>query len=595
MTQVAGNRVHQPAYRAHQPSVSGQAGGVVSPGSIDPAAVTRRQRNGRPQFGNSFTTAAVDKVLVPTFEKISEVYLWNFLALDTIAMWMPRIGTSLRVGREPYDPQQDPKVKNRPFYEQIGYWIKGNVKGLNWVNFHEETKREIATGPGLLTLPALSFALVRHVLKDRTMELPYGAISKMGEGFQEHLKANGLSDLKTLAAPKQYEKALSDYLLGTVKDPVLKRTLLADVLTPAHITVLRDTMNPAFQTWDETHIRAMRRHPVMGPYLERDQKLDKTLNGILTQNGVAPEAQAALREKFGASELTKMLTEPDFNAKTATYGDYLKRWFDGWSKNTLAIADDASKDVQAKRRDTMAKQGIELQDAVQSFNQSQRMTAYKSGNLLKAFPDISPSEIALADAVKDTRPQHHGNQLFVDYASGQTRQKGSRQFMQELNRWGDFAAKVGKTIEGTAAANVKNVTSQEIVKGMTQKLVTKKFGWGIGTTVLAGAYLLQLAFWSQSHGTYQATRLLHRKHQQPQNPSLPVLQQPFLPPFVSGPMIPVGASFPEGQMPPSGQPIGIGAAFGHNPFFQTPVRPFPSVIPSVTPRFPLPNTGGSAS
>ncbi len=133
------------------------------------------------KFGGAILNGSVN-----TFQNITEVFLWGFLAQDMIAMWMPRVWTSLQEGKVSYDPSQDPAVKNKPFREQVGAWLSGNWKGLNWVNFYEGTKREIATGPGLLAVPAVAYMLNRVTLNP-AVELPAESIKGLGEGLQARL------------------------------------------------------------------------------------------------------------------------------------------------------------------------------------------------------------------------------------------------------------------------------------------------------------------------------------------------------------------------------------------------------------------------
>lgn len=133
------------------------------------------------KFGGALLNGSVN-----TFQNITEVFLWGFLAQDMVAMWMPRVWTSLQEGKVSYDPSQDPAVKNKPFREQVGAWLSGNWKGLNWVNFYEGTKREIATGPGLLAVPAVAYMLNRATLNP-SVELSAESIKGLGEGLQARL------------------------------------------------------------------------------------------------------------------------------------------------------------------------------------------------------------------------------------------------------------------------------------------------------------------------------------------------------------------------------------------------------------------------
>ncbi|WP_303672535.1 hypothetical protein [Vampirovibrio chlorellavorus] len=151
------------------------------------------------KFGGALLNGSVN-----TFQNITEVFLWGFLAQDMVAMWMPRVWTSLQEGKVSYDPSQDPAVKNKPFREQVGAWLSGNWKGLNWVNFYEGTKREIATGPGLLAVPAVAYMLNRATLNP-SVELSAESIKGLGEGLQARVGKKTFTDKSELIAEaKQY-------------------------------------------------------------------------------------------------------------------------------------------------------------------------------------------------------------------------------------------------------------------------------------------------------------------------------------------------------------------------------------------------------
>lgn len=168
------------------------------------------------KFGGSFGKKAIDGS-VAVFQKINEVFIWGFLAQDVVGMWLPRVGTSLKVGREPYDPSDDPEAKNLPFDQQVKKWIVGNVKGLNWINFSEGTKRESATGPGLLAMPALVFMINRY-MGNPAQELSFASLKALGGGLQQHLQANG----KPIADKGDYKKAVQSYVRSMFVDPDLK-------------------------------------------------------------------------------------------------------------------------------------------------------------------------------------------------------------------------------------------------------------------------------------------------------------------------------------------------------------------------------------
>lgn len=163
------------------------------------------------------------KNMVSIFQRISEVFVWSFLAQDTIAVWVPRIGISLKVGSKPYDPQQDPENKKLPPGRLMLKTLYKRAKGLNWPNFAEETWREICTGPGMLIVPTLFFMLARNaLLLKEALTLSKGDLL----AFKEMLKqAMTHSDLATRDAftEEKMKHAITGVVRDLISDPELKQ------------------------------------------------------------------------------------------------------------------------------------------------------------------------------------------------------------------------------------------------------------------------------------------------------------------------------------------------------------------------------------
>ncbi len=208
MDQVAGHRGRLSPY---SPIPTTRQSGRVIAGSFSP------QKSAGVRFGGLQNAAAGSwqgfvNFSLPTFEKITEVFLWAFLAQDVVAMWLPRIYALLTEGRAKYDPKTDPNAKDLPFGKQVSKWVDGNLKGLNWGNFKEGTKREFATGPGLLMVPAFVF-LLANKLANPSVTMPYPALKTMGAGLAEHLEGH---------SPEHYKTQLKDYISSIFADPDLK-------------------------------------------------------------------------------------------------------------------------------------------------------------------------------------------------------------------------------------------------------------------------------------------------------------------------------------------------------------------------------------
>jgi hypothetical protein len=183
--------------------VSGNRG--IQP-SITPSASARQQlglrhggkavgQNAQPvRFGGNPVNNAMNNGLqgfvnltLPTFQKVAEVFIWAFLMQDVFAMWLPRIFALLTEGRKKYELRNDPKMKDKPLGRQLYHYVKENLKGLNWDNFYEGTKREFATGPGLLIVPAAVFLAISRFVNP-SVRLPFSAAKGMGKGLRKQFK-----------------------------------------------------------------------------------------------------------------------------------------------------------------------------------------------------------------------------------------------------------------------------------------------------------------------------------------------------------------------------------------------------------------------
>jgi hypothetical protein len=189
--------------RAVQSLTRGAQSGQSTNASTFPhqhAFQTRQQ----PQFGGfglsaqAVVPAIVDR-LVPTFQTITEVFLAAFLAQDVISMWVPRIRQSLVRGAVPYDPKSDPENKNLTPWQLTKRYMSKTVQGLNWVNFSEETKREFATGPGVLIIPALFFAMARRWFGKTSVEMGHKPLTQLTGSFMTHLENSGINKTADLS------------------------------------------------------------------------------------------------------------------------------------------------------------------------------------------------------------------------------------------------------------------------------------------------------------------------------------------------------------------------------------------------------------
>ncbi len=362
-------------------------------------------------------------LLLPIFQTISEVFLAAFLALDVVSMWLPRIGTSLLTGSEQKDPKQDPYAKNLPFKEQVRWWIRENTRGLNWLNFAEETKREFATGPGLLIIPGVAFALARRLMVAQSaVKLDHKELNGLTHGFIEHLKQSPLGNIEGKIKPDDFKAELTKYIADCFKDPGLKATLLTD-------KGMAKTYGQALDAWSKKFVDAA--------------------FGVID-----PEYQGNPKEyaQFLQDELYQQLREYNLTYRLKPH------------------------DI------TYLHQGVEQKKAPEAIK-----------NLLprsdSAWIGYNQGKYPAFDGVEQVSP------------------KPIKQFLNNLKQWIDLPKSVWgqKTVNGTG---VLQGTLPELLESGLKKLVTQKFVLATGVLVSSAYYMSRLAFWAQSHDSYQATRTL---------------------------------------------------------------------------------------
>lgn len=389
--------------------------------------------------GNQALQGATEK-LIPIFQKITEVFVWAFLAQDAIAMWLPRVGTSLTTGRIKYETAGDKDVQNLPFKEQAKIWLRKNIKGLNWVNFNEETKREFATGPGVLTIPAIIFAVSRRMFGKSATELSYHSLKEMTHGFQEHLGKSGLAHEVGEIGADKYQAEVRKYIAGMFQDPDYARHLLPDHLRTDAVQNYRQYIDD----W-------------AGRYVD------------------------AVFNASGSREKNKLLGQ---------LAEQFEEVLTGFNRNYRL------KPYQYTRN---------------NFTEAVERPLHRSGYIHVAFDDASKAA---------HEPIGH--------------------VLKNIRRWSDLA-------ESVWAERGVGQKLAEVAENVFKKIAAKKFLIAVGTTALAGAYLIKLAFWAQNHDSYNATRLLKdtgaapgahgagasaaRQQQPPQSASnygaLPLVQAPL--------------------------------------------------------------------
>lgn len=229
------NGVFTPPYPAPSSTSGGSqvrfsANPVVKAAAHLPYPIARNAKQQvwhRLSFGGNILNHLTD-ALVPIFQKITEVYVVSFLAMDVIGLWAPRIWTSAKTGRIAYDPSKDPEAKDKPFGEQVKLWIKGNIKGLNWPNLEEETAREAATGPGLLVIPSVMYAFAGRALGRTGIHLRHEALNGFCNGFAEHVSASNLAQAGKGLSQADYRRTMGDYISSLFKDTEMRKAHMPD-------------------------------------------------------------------------------------------------------------------------------------------------------------------------------------------------------------------------------------------------------------------------------------------------------------------------------------------------------------------------------
>ncbi len=407
--------------------------------------------------------------LGPLFEKM-EVFLWAFLMQDAVAMWVPRIWVSLERGSKKYDPTLDPAMRGQPLSQQIKSWVVNNIKGLNWVNFNEETKREFATGPGVLMIPTVAFALARRAFGKNSVELGHGPLTALKDGFVEHLKKQNLlaeGPVQDAAAfRQQYQNGLKTYIASLFDDEVMKKQPVSEALAKKHHV---QTYGQYIDDWADRYTQAV--------FAEYDQSLARQKQNV---------GQRLNRQWQGLKTMARDVGKAIQNQPNTLYKKH-----DGLMRRMWTVLTDAPEsklDQLAAELDTVL---------VKGYNRNHRILAEEIETLAKQ--GLSPERIKALKA-----PLHKTDQIWTRIdPTKPARLKSLGSLTDELLRWKDYAMTVYQQ-KGKGFAN----KLPDLAEKVYQKLVVRKGLLSVGATLAAGLYLIRLAFWAQSHDTYVANRLL---------------------------------------------------------------------------------------
>jgi hypothetical protein len=419
------------------------------------------------RFGSVGHTT-VNKFLLPTFQRLTEVFLWSFLGVDLLCLWVPRITNSLITGAIPYDSRQDPSAQNLSFPRLAGRWANRNFMGLNWRNLYEESKREIGSGPGTLAIPAVIFLGVRHALNKRHMELSYHSIEGLCQGLEHHITQNNAAKLSTREA---YTQKMGSYVNSIFTDTGLRKAPLVDSTQKKELLPVQRALNNILEHPSQlTHqeLEAFQSHPQVKAILNRYPKLAKDLRDLQASGS---QAKGELLKQLAGRPFFQMLRHDAVDCQT--YDDYLKRWSNSWAD--AAISDRGNRSNRLLRQDKLRILHEDLQDTLKHFNLTHRRQAYE----VEALAGDIKGKLA------DAQPIHNVEQAWLRYTPQQWHpvekqllpkgsvQKKIEHLTNDLDRWADFASDVMR-MQGKR--NSKDLSS--LIDTMRKRLIVQKLGYG---------------------------------------------------------------------------------------------------------------------
>ena len=161
--------------------------------------------------------------LISLFQKITEIYLVGFFALDVTALWITRIVKGLTRGSDKYDASSDPTNQGLSPSALMRKKMHKKIEGLNWKNGAEEALREVLSGPLGFIVPAAVFSFaIRH--GHNAAELGYGPLTQLKDTFAQHLQKSPINGAQHVT-PEQYRSEFRNFMrdiLGADHDMLSK-------------------------------------------------------------------------------------------------------------------------------------------------------------------------------------------------------------------------------------------------------------------------------------------------------------------------------------------------------------------------------------
>lgn len=152
------------------------------------------------------------KIFRPTIEN----FLIGALAVDAVALWVPRVVSAAFRGAVKYDPTLDPTMNGKSPWQVKKHSLIENFKGLNWINVWEETWREVATVPAAFMFPTLVYIFARKSYGKMASELSYAKLTSMADTFRHSLKDFSYT-------PENYRAAMTNFIKELIVDTRMRK------------------------------------------------------------------------------------------------------------------------------------------------------------------------------------------------------------------------------------------------------------------------------------------------------------------------------------------------------------------------------------
>ncbi|MFN8615300.1 MAG: hypothetical protein U0003_05260 [Vampirovibrionales bacterium] len=215
-----------------------------------------------PRFGNAPTAGLAARRLIPSlcstsvdglhrylgmpfFNKVMTDYLSGAMAVDIIALWMPRAYNALFRGALDYKPMDDPKARQKSGLDRYFYVMGQRFHRLNWPNFIEECGREFASGPGFFMWPTLVLSGIGlHFFNPykRGIHLAHGDITRLGNAYQQFMGHESLEQLKKGSWKGEYQRFM---------DSLIDRETLLKGLSPEKTQHYNQQLTQILSDWEE--------------------------------------------------------------------------------------------------------------------------------------------------------------------------------------------------------------------------------------------------------------------------------------------------------------------------------------------------------